>query len=394
MSAVQDTSRGQAGPGHPSADSDEVRDLLALAEDLADKELEPRVDDFEARAEFPREVIRTLGRAGLFGLPFPVEYGGGGQSHQTYLRVLEILARRWLGVAQSVNIHILSCQGMAAFGSEEQRTRMLPEMLAGELLGANCLSEPEVGSDIAAITCAAVRDGDDYVINGTKAWTSHAGQADYYNVYCRTGVPGAGGLSVLRVDAGTPGLQVQRLERKMAVRSSPTAAIVFDDVRVPADRMVGRRGKGFLLALGLFDLGRLAIATCALGIAHAAMRYAIAYAKSRRQFGRPIAEFQGVGFILADMSTQIEAARALTWEAARTMDRREHPAAVTLAACRAKLFATDVAMRVTTDAVQVLGAYGFVQDHPVERWMREAKLLQIIEGTNQIQRMLISRSLT
>ncbi len=372
----------------------EVRDLLDLTEELAAKELAPYADDHEARAEFPRETLRVLGRAGLLGLPYPAEQGGGGQSYDTYLRVLEILASRWLCVAQSVNVHVLSCFGLAAYGDPDQRALLLPGMLGGDLLGANCVSEPDAGSDVAAISCRAERRDGGYVLNGTKAWVSHAGQADYYNVFCRTGGKGPTGLSLLLADAATPGLRVQRPERKMGVRSSPTAAVVFDDAAVPEDRLVGRPGKGFLIAMNLFDRGRLGIAACAVGLARAALGYAADYARTRRQFGRRIADFQGVSFMLADMSTRVAAARALVRDAAAALDHGAPPSRVTTAAAQAKLFATDTAMRVTTDAVQVLGAYGYVQDHPVERWMREAKLLQIIEGTNQIQRVVIARSLT
>lgn len=374
---------------------DEVRDLLMLTQELADKELAPHADDFEDRAEFPREILRTLGRAGLLGLPYPTRYGGGGLSYEAYLTVLEILAKRWLVVAQSVNIHVLSCYPLAAHGTDEQRERWLHGMLGGDQLGANCISEPEAGSDISAMSCTARADPDgrSYTVNGTKAWTSHAGQANYYNLFCRTGGTGVRGLSVLLAPDQTPGLHVQRPEKKMGARSSPTAAVVLDDARVQADHLIGRRGKGFLIATGLFDRGRLGIAACAVGLASAAVDYAVAYTKTRRQFGRPVIDFQGVGFMLADMSTQVAAARALVREAARTLDSGARDSAVTVAAARAKLFATDTAMRVTTDAVQALGAYGLVQDHPVERWMREAKLLQIIEGTNQIQRVVLARSL-
>ncbi|MET7758057.1 acyl-CoA dehydrogenase family protein [Streptomyces sp. NPDC005389] len=383
-------------PRHLPTEQDEVvRDLLALTETLADRELAPYADEFEAASRFPRDILRTLGRAGLLGLPYPAEHGGGGQSHETHVHVLEILARRWLAVAQSVNIHALACYPLAAFGTEAQRERWLPGMLGGEQLGANCISEAEAGSDIGAISSTARRSEQDgtYTVDGTKAWTSHAGQADFYNVFCRTGGPGVRGLSLLLADAATPGLEVQRAEKKMGVRSSPTASVVFDGAEVGADRMIGRPGKGFLIASGLFDRGRLGIAACAVGLASAAMEHAVAYAKTRHQFGRPVIDFQGLSFLLADMSTQIAAARALVREAARTLDSGASPSAVTAAAARAKLFATDTAMRVTTDAVQALGAYGYVEDHPVERWMREAKLLQIIEGTNQIQRVIVARSL-
>ncbi|WP_181763927.1 acyl-CoA dehydrogenase family protein [Streptomyces albidus (ex Kaewkla and Franco 2022)] len=378
----------QAGGGSAPA-----ADLLALVEELAEKELAPRADDFEERAEFPRDLLRTLGKAGLLGLPYPVEYGGGGQPYEVYLAVLEQLARRWLCVAQSVNIHVLSCYGVAAYGSEAQRAELLPRMLGGDLLGANCISEAEAGSDISAIGASAALDGEEYTVTGTKAWTSHAGQADYYNLFCRTGRSGIRGLSLLMADAHTPGLTVQLPERKMGVRSSPTAAVVLDQARVPAGRLIGRPGKGFLIATGLFDRGRLGIAACAVGLASAALDYAVKYARAGDQFGRPVTESQGMDFLLADMSTQVAAARALVGEAARTMDAGADASLVTATAARAKLFATDTAMRVTADAVEALGAHGCVLDHPVERWMREAKLLQIIEGTNQIQRVIIARSL-
>ena len=369
--------------------TDEARDLIDLATEIADRELAPRAADYEARGEFPREVLRTLGRAGFLGLPYPEEYGGGGQPYEVYLQVLEILASRWLTVAEAVSVHTLACYPVATYGSGELR-KLLPDMLGGELLGAYCLSEPQGGSDAAALTTRAVRDGDEYVVNGTKAWITHAHSADFYNIFCRTGGPGAKGISCLLADANTPGIMPQTPERTMALRASPVAQIVFDNVRVPADRLVGAEGEGFRIAMSALDNGRLGIAACAVGLAQAALDYAVAYARDREQFGRRIIDFQGLGFLLADMATQVSAARALTLEAARLRDAGRP---FSVEAAKAKLFATDVAMRVTTDAVQVLGGYGYVADHPVERYMREAKVLQIVEGTNQIQRLVISRSL-
>ncbi len=368
----------------------ETAELLGLAKDIADGELAPRADDFEARGEFPRDVLRTLGTAGLLGLPYPEELGGGGQPYEVYLRVVETLACRWLCVAQSVNVHTVACHALAKHGTDAQRRRYLPEMVGGRLLGANCMSEPEAGSDAAAVATTAARDGDEYIVNGTKAWTTHAGVADFYTVYCRTGGHGIRGLSCLSVDGGTAGVLPQRPERKMGVRSSPTAQIVFANARVPVARRIGREGGGFLVAMEAFDHGRLGVAACAVGLAQAALDYAVAYAKTRHQFGQRIISFQGLGFMLADMATQVAAARALVLSAARLRDSGS-PSSVE--AAKAKLFATDMAMRVTTDAVQVLGGYGYVADHPVERWMREAKLLQIVEGTNQIQRVVISNAL-
>jgi alkylation response protein AidB-like acyl-CoA dehydrogenase len=373
-----------------SLPTEEAAALLALTRELADGELAPRVEDFEARGEFPRELIRTLGRAGLLSLPYPEEYGGGGQPYEVYLQVLEELAGRWLAVAEAVSVHTLTCYPVAAYGSDAQRKRFLPDMLGGELLGAYCLSEPQGGSDAAALATRAVRDRDEYVVSGTKAWITHAGVADFYNVFCRTGGPGAEGISCLLADAATPGIVPQAREKTMGLRSSPVAQIVFDAARVPVDRLVGEEGAGFRIAMGALDGGRLGIAACAIGLAQAATDYAVTYARERDQFGKRIIDFQGLGFMLADMATQISAARALMLHAARVRDAGR---VYGVDAAKAKLFATDTAMRVTTDAVQVLGGYGYVADHPVERYMREAKVLQIVEGTNQIQRLVISRAL-
>ncbi|MFI7551272.1 acyl-CoA dehydrogenase family protein [Verrucosispora sp. WMMD703] len=369
--------------------TDEARDLLELTTELADRELAPKVTEYEQRAEFPREVLRTLGRAGLLGLPYPEEYGGAAQPYEVYLQVLEILAGRWLAVAEAVSVHTLSCYPVAAFGSAEQR-KLLPDMIGGELLGAYCLSEPQGGSDAAALTTRAVRDGDGYVVTGTKAWITHAQVADFYNIFCRTGGPGPKGVSCLLADRATPGIHPQAAERTMGLRSSPVAQLVFDEARVPADRLIGGDGAGFTIAMSALDSGRLGIAACAVGLAQAALDYAVDYARQREQFGRSVIDFQGLGFTLADLATQISAARALTLAAARLRDAGRP---YSIEAAKAKLFATDVAMRVTIDAVQVLGGAGYVADHPVERYLREAKVLQIVEGTNQIQRLVISRAL-
>jgi alkylation response protein AidB-like acyl-CoA dehydrogenase len=371
--------------------SDEAIALLELTAELADAELAPRAAEFEERGEFPREVLRTLGRSGLLGLPYPEEYGGAGQPYEVYLQVLEVLASRWVAVAEAVSVHTLACYPVATFGSDEQRKRWLPDLLGGELLGAYCLSEPQGGSDAAGLTTRGDREGDEYVVTGTKAWITHAGVADFYNVFCRTSGPGVSGISCVVAPASTPGIHPAARERTMGLRSSPVAQIVFDGMRVPADNLVGDLGGGFRIALSALDSGRLGIAACAVGLAQAALDYAVAYAKERDQFGRPIIEFQGLGFMLADMATQVSAARALTLNAARLRDAGRPYG---IEAAKAKLFASDVAMKVTTDAVQVLGGYGYVSDHPVERYMREAKALQIVEGTNQIQRLVIARSLS
>jgi alkylation response protein AidB-like acyl-CoA dehydrogenase len=372
------------------APTSEAAELFALVRDLADKEVAPRADEMEAASEFPRDVFRTLGQAGLLGLPYDERYGGGAQPYEVYLQVVEELARAWLCVGLGVSVHTLACYPVAQYGTDEQRHRWLPGMVGGDQLGAYCLSEPQSGSDAAALATRAVADGDDYVINGTKAWVSHGGVADFYNVLVRTGDDGARGISALLTPAATAGLKPARPEHKMGMRSSVTTQIAFDGARVPRDNLIGAEGEGFAIAMTALDGGRLGIAACAVGVAQAAFDVALRYASQREQFGKPIIDFQGVSFMLADMATGIEAARALYLAAAR---RRDAGQSYRRQAAMSKLFASDVAMRVTTDAVQVLGGYGYVEDYRVERYMREAKVLQIVEGTNQIQRLVIGRSL-
>jgi alkylation response protein AidB-like acyl-CoA dehydrogenase len=370
-----------------------MRELLDLTRELADKELRPEVDSAEREGRFPREAFRVLGRSGLLGLPYPERWGGGGQPYEVYLQVVEELARAWLTVGLGVSVHTLTCLPLAAFGTGEQREAWLPEMLGGELLGAYCLSEPQSGSDAAALATAAVADGDRYRIDGVKAWVSHAGRADFYTVFARTsgspeGRDRARGISCLHVPASTSGVSAAPPERKMGMRGSVTAQMIFDGAQVPADHLVGAEGQGFSIALTALDAGRLGIAACATGLAQAALDLAVGYARERSQFGKPIIDNQGVSFMLADMACAVEASRALYLAAARRKDSGQEFGAQ---AAMAKLLASDTAMRVTTDAVQVLGGYGYVEDFPAERYLREAKVLQIVEGTNQIQRLVIGR---
>jgi alkylation response protein AidB-like acyl-CoA dehydrogenase len=365
--------------------------LLGLTRELAARELRPIVAEREGRAEFPREVFRTLGKAGLLGLPYDEAFGGAAQPYEVYLQVLEELSSAWLAVGLGVSVHTLACYPLAAFGTAGQKERWLPDMLGGELLGAYCLSEPESGSDAAALATRAVLDGPAYRVTGAKAWVTHGGVADFYNLMVRTGEAGSRGISCLLTPGDTPGLTAQPPERKMGMRSSHTAALRLDGARVDADRLLGREGEGFRIALGALDGGRLGIAACATGLAQAALDYAVTYAGERRQFGQPIADFQGISFLLADLATAVQAARQLYLYGARLRDAGRPYSTV---AAQAKLLATDTAMRVTIDAVQVLGGAGYVEDHPVERYLREAKVLQIVEGTNQVQRLVIGRSLT
>ncbi|MER5425413.1 acyl-CoA dehydrogenase family protein [Streptosporangium roseum] len=368
----------------------EAHDLLELVRELIAKEVAPRASADESAGRFPREVFTTLGRAGLLGLPYPEEHGGAAQPYEVYLQVIEELAAGWLAVGLGLSVHTLSCFPVAAYGTDAQRAALLPEMLGGEWLGAYCLSEPQSGSDAAALATRAVPDADGYVVDGVKAWITHGGVADFYTLMARTSDDGGRGISCFHVPAGTEGLSYGLPERKMGMRSSPTAQVRFDSVRLASDALLGAEGEGFRIAMAALDGGRLGIAACAVGVAQAALDTATGYAKERRQFGSRIADFQGIGFMLADMATQIAAARALYLDAARLRDAGRPYGTQ---AAMAKLFATDMCMKVTTDAVQVLGGYGYVEDFPVERYMREAKVLQIVEGTNQVQRVVISRAL-
>ncbi|MEP6816455.1 MAG: acyl-CoA dehydrogenase family protein [Marmoricola sp.] len=370
--------------------TEESRDLIDLTRTLVDKELRPKVDEAEKSAAFPREVFRTLGRAGLLSLPYPEEYGGGEQPYEVYLQVLEEIASAWASVGVGTSVHALSCFGLFTAGTREQKEQWLPAMLSGEQLGAYCLSEAHAGSDPAAMRTKAVRDGEGYVITGAKAWTTHGGDADFYKVMARTSDDGGRGISCFLVPADTPGLTADSPEQKMGLTGSTTATMLFDNVEVPVERRLGDEGQGLPIALAGLDAGRLGIAAVATGLAQGALDVAVAYAKERESFGKPIVEHQGLAFLLADMAAAVESARATYLAAARLKDAGER---FSRQASIAKLVATDNAMKVTTDAVQVLGGAGYTRDFPVERYMREAKVMQIFEGTNQIQRLVIARDL-
>ncbi|WP_420783092.1 acyl-CoA dehydrogenase [Streptomyces sp. LPB2020-019-1HS] len=368
--------------------TDEARELISLVRDIARNEIAPKAAEEEDAGRFPREVFGLLSRSGLLGLPYDAEYGGGDQPYEVYLQVLEELAAARLTVGLGLSVHTLASYALATYGTKEQRAEHLPAVLGGDRLGAYALSEPTSGSDAASLRTKAVRDGDDWVLTGTKAWITHGGIADFYTVMARTGPDGARGITAFLVPGDAEGLTAAPPEKKMGLKGSPTAQIHLDGVRIPDERRIGEEGQGFAIALSALNSGRLGIAACAIGLAQAALDEAVAYAAGRQQFGRPISDFQGLRFMLADMATQIEAGRALYLAAARLRDAGRPFARE---AAMAKLFCTDTAMRVTTDAVQVLGGYGYTADFPVERYMREAKVLQIVEGTNQIQRMVIAR---
>ncbi|MDR7112263.1 alkylation response protein AidB-like acyl-CoA dehydrogenase [Microbacterium trichothecenolyticum] len=378
MGASLDTSSELAG------------ELLSLTADICARSLSPHASAAEQAERFPREQFRTLGGAGLLSLPYPEEYGGAALPAELYLQVFEQLGRTWASVAVGVSVHALACLPMAAFGTEDQKRLWLPWMLSGDTLGAYCLSEAHAGSDPAAMRTRATPADGGFVIDGAKAWTTHGGEADFYTVMARTSPDPRSGISCFLVLADSVGLSASPPERKLGLTASTTATVNFDGVFVPEDRVIGGIGDGLRIALAALDTGRLGIAAIATGLAQAALEEAVRYARDREAFGQPIIRHEGVGFMLADMAATVETGRAMYLTAAR---RRDMGLPFTREASIAKLVATDGAMAVTMNAVQVLGGAGYTKDFPVERYMREAKVMQIFEGTNQIQRLIIARDL-
>ncbi|RCK70650.1 acyl-CoA dehydrogenase [Desertihabitans brevis] len=369
--------------------TEEAADIVAEVAGFARAELAPRAAKAEEVGEFPRELVAQLGEMGVFALPHEERWGGLEQPYEVYLQVLEEIAAAWFTVGVSVSVQGMTCLALATEGTEEQRERLLPDLIGGGLLGAYALSEVQAGSDVSAVRTRAVRDGDDYVLDGSKSWITHGDVADYYTLFARTS-PGHRGVSAFLVPAGAEGISTGGRERKMGMTASPTTAVHLDGVRVAADRRIGAEGEGIRIALESLDSGRLGIAACATGLAQAALDTCVAYAEQREQFGRPVASFQGMQFLLADMATAVDTARATYLLAAR---KRDAGRPFSRDAAVAKLHCTDAAMKVTTDAVQVLGGYGYTRDFPLERYMREAKVAQIFEGTNQIQRLVVARHL-
>jgi alkylation response protein AidB-like acyl-CoA dehydrogenase len=370
--------------------TDDAQLLIDSTREICARTLAPIVDETERRREFPLEVYRLMGKTGLLCLPYAEEFGGAAQPYEVYLQVIEEIATTWMSVAVGTSVHTLTCFPVALYGTREQQAALLPGMLGGDQLGAYALSESGAGSDVGSMTTRAVRDGTAYRISGSKAWISNGGHAEFYTTFARTSDDGPRGLSCFVVPADAQGLSFGAPERTMGLHSDPVRQVHYERVRVESDRRIGAEGQGMSIALAALDNGRLGIAAAATGLAQAALDAATAYAKTRQQFGRAIGEFQGIGFMLADMHAAVASARASYLYAARLKDAGRP---YTRDASVAKLVATDAAMKVTTDAVQVLGGAGYTEDFPVERYMREAKVTQIFEGTNQIQRLVISRQL-
>lgn len=375
--------------------SEEQKAIQQTAREFARSELAPHSDRWDREGSFDREVVGKLGALGFLGMMLPEAYDGLGLDTCTYLVALEEIAAVDAAVAVLMSVHnSLPTQMILRYGSDAQKAAFLPKMARGEWLGAFALSEPEAGSDAASLRAQAVRDGDHFVLEGTKAWVSHGSMADVILCMARTDTPderkGARGISTFILTPDMPGLTIGKKEDKMGLRGDPTVQIVLDGVRVPRERLLGAEGMGFVYAMQSLDNGRLGISAQAVGIARAALEHAVAYAAERKQFGKPIKEFQGIQFKLADMATRVTSSRALLYAAASAKDRGEP---VTQFASMAKLQATETAMWVTTQAIQVFGGYGYVKEYPVERLFRDAKVTEIYEGTSEIQRIVIAREL-
>lgn len=369
------------------------QEIQSLARAYAQRELVALAGERDRESRFDRVMVTQMAELGFFGMLTPERFDGLDLDAQSYLLALEEIAVADASAAVLLSVHnSLPTQMILEFGTEAQQQRFLPPMARGELLGAFALSEPEAGSDAAALRCQAVRDGDDWLLSGTKAWVSHGSEAGVILCMARTDLPdarkGSKGISTFILTPDLPGFHLAKKENKMGLRASPTLQIILDNCRVPGDRLLGEEGKGLVYALGSLDHGRLGIAAQAIGIARAALEAAVRYAGERKQFGKPIAEFQAIQFKLADMATRITAARTLLHAAAAAKQRGEK---ITRYSSMAKLFATETAMWVTTQAIQVFGGYGYVTDYPVERYFRDAKVTEIYEGTSEIQRIVIAR---
>jgi butyryl-CoA dehydrogenase len=375
----------------PFALTEEERAVRDTAAQFAQRELAPTVAQRDEDERYDRGLFDRMGQLGLTGLPYPEQYGGAGLGSFPWVLACEEIAVADMGMAVSLSVHVLSQLCILSAGTDEQKERLLPPMTAGTRLGAFALTEPQAGSDAAALGLRAERDGDDYLLTGSKVWITNGAHADVVIVFGTVDRSlGREGITAFAVESGTPGFRVGSHERKMGIRDSVSAELIFDGARVPAANRLGKEGAGLKLALSALGAGRIGIAAACVGLARAALEHAARYATQRSQFGRSIADQEMVQAMLADAATAVDAARLLTWRAARLRDAG-HP--INAASSMAKLYASDTAMRVATDAVQIYGGAGYSRDNPVERFMRDAKGAQIYEGTNQIQRLIVAQHL-
>ena len=371
---------------------DEYNQLRTTVRALADAHIAPHAAEVDEKSEFPQAAYDALVKADFHAMHLPVEYGGAGGDALAVAIVIEEVARACASSSLIPSVNKLGSLSVMERGTEEQKRRWLPRLASGEAMWSYALSEAEAGSDIGSMKTRAIRDGDSWVLNGAKRWITNAGVSEFYTVFATVDPAlGAKGITTFLVEKSDSGLSFGAPERKLGIKGSPTREVYLDNVRLGQDRLIGDVGEGMKIALGTLDHTRVTIAAQALGIAQGALDAAVAYVKERKQFGKAIAEFQGIQFMLADMGMQVEAARALTYRAASASERNDRD--LTFLGAASKCFASDVAMKVTTDAVQLLGGYGYTRDYPVERMMRDAKITQIYEGTNQIQRMVMGRAL-
>ncbi|MEA3077022.1 MAG: hypothetical protein QOF60_1930 [Actinomycetota bacterium] len=373
--------------------TDEQRMFRSVMREFAEEKIAPRAAEIDESATYSWENFEACRSMELPALGIPAEYGGAGADHVTHAIMVEELSRVCASTALTMIISKLAMIPVMEWGSSSLRSTYLPRIASGEWQGSYCLSEPDAGSDVAAMKTRAERDGDSYVLNGSKHWITNAGVSSVYTVFAKTD-PSAGhrGISCFVVEKDW-GVRVGKLEHKLGVRGSPTGEVLLEDVRVPASNLVGEEGQGFYIAMGTLDRSRPGIGAQAVGIAQGAIDYAISYLRQRQQFGRPLAEFQGLQFMLADMAMKTEAARGLVYRACALIDEGDPRGELTLAGAMAKCFASDTAMEVTTNGVQLLGGYGYTKEFPMERFMRDAKITQIYEGTNQIQRVVMAKRL-
>ncbi|WP_342433617.1 acyl-CoA dehydrogenase [Neobacillus sp. FSL H8-0543] len=371
--------------------TEEQEMMRKMVRDFAASEIAPFIENME-KGEFPREILRKMGELGLMGIPVAEKYGGAEMDFVSYIIAINELSKVSATVGVILSVHTsVGTNPIIYFGNDEQKQRYLPKLATGEYLGAFCLTEPSSGSDAASLKSRAVKDGEHYVLNGSKMFITNGGEADVYIVFASTDpTRRTKGISTFIVDKNTPGLVIGKDERKMGLHGSRTVQLTFENMRVPAENLLGKEGEGFKIAMANLDVGRIGIAAQALGIAEAALEAATAYAKERRQFGKPIAAQQGIGFKLADMATNVEAAKLLLYRAA---DLRAQGLNCGKEASMAKLFASKTAVEVATEAIQVFGGYGYTEDYPVERYFRDAKVTEIYEGTSEIQRIVISKYL-
>jgi len=374
--------------------SDDQREIRELVRSLARERIAPRAAEIDKSAKFPWDMVELLREHELFGLPYEERFGGTGTGALMVLVAVEEMSKVCATTGLILAVQELGSLGLKLAGSEEQKQRYLPRLASGEWLAAYALTEPGSGSDSAAMRTEARREGDVYVLNGSKRFITNAGVASLYTVFAKTDTSDKhGGISAFVVESDTPGFEVGRIEPKMGIKGSTTGEIFFDDCRVPAENLLGEEGEGFRIAMRILDRSRPGIGAQGLGLAQGATDYALDYAKSRETMGRPIAQHQLIAGMLADMETKCEAARGLLYKVGLMIDEDAPDEDLTKISAMAKLFCTDVAMEVTSDAVQVLGGYGYIQEYPVERMMRDAKITQIYEGTNQIQRLVIAREM-